>query len=454
MTDPAGASAARGLSPARDAAMQRLARQARLDPDLDLSPMPETGLDARDAALAHAIVDEAVRRWRTIEFRVQRGLTRPFAELQPELRAALLAGGAQILFFDHVPVHAAIDETVEWAKQRVRPGAAGLVNAALRRLAEQVGERSLRAAWGAGRDEVPLGTGGALALRGDALPEPLDERLAVATGLPTTLVRAWERALSRAEAARLAVQTIARAPTILNVEHATGPLPEDVLAAHDERTHRVFTGARERLVALLRERPDLWAQDSASAAVVREAAHAAPGASLILDVCAGRGTKTRQLAAMFPGASIVATDVDDRRRATLASLFHGHSRVRVVEPRGLAEWFGRADLTLIDSPCSNTGVLARRVEARRRATDATIEALAGVQRQIIADSVRLPGRRGRIVYATCSLDERENRSQTLWALKWHSLRVEAERTFLPAGGPGEPAARWRDGSYVAVLATG
>ena len=104
-------------------------------PDLVPHPLVTEGLDAREAALAHTIVDQAIRRWITVEHMVRVCAMREPSELEPRVRAAILSGAVQLLFLDRIPTHAAIDETVEWAKTRVRPGAAGITNAILRRIA-------------------------------------------------------------------------------------------------------------------------------------------------------------------------------------------------------------------------------------------------------------------------------------------------------------------------------
>jgi 16S rRNA (cytosine967-C5)-methyltransferase len=116
---------------------------------------------------------------------------------------------------------------------------------------------------------------------------------------------------------------------------------------------------------------------------------------------------------------------------------------------------GWADLILLDVPCSNTGVLARRPEARYRFNEKSLASVAGVQRQIIADSIPLltdtASHRGSILYATCSLEAEENVAQPAWARKWHGYKGSAERSQEPAGLPGSDAAEYRDGAYSVLL---
>lgn len=376
------------------------------------------------------------------------------AEIEPRLRAVLLAGAAQLLLLDRVPDHAAIHESVEWAKREIRPGAGGVVNAVLRRLsrlrAGAPDAREHRPTWSARRDEIPLADGRGLALADDALPESPIERIAIATSHPVSLLQSWAARWPRDVVQRLAWHSLAHAPTILNTAHAQADRGPPTLPPHDLPGHHVFDGDRAALLALLHDRPDVWVQDPASSGVVAACADRAP--SLIVDVCAGTGTKTRQLAATFPHAQILATDIDPGRLASLSAMFKGHPRVRIA-PRNRMQSIvaGKADLVLLDVPCSNTGVLARRIEAKYRAAPEQIQRLAGIQRQIFADALLLRAPGGAFAYATCSIEPEENQAHARWAAAWHSLRLVDSRQILPQGDPGGPARAYHDGSAWMIL---
>lgn len=453
---------------ARDSVFRRVARQAHRFPELDVRPFEPAGLPARDAAFAHAVHDAVIRRWLTLGHLIQANLRQPFEDLEPRLRAALLAGAAQLLFMDSVPAHAAINHAVEWAKQRIRPGAGAMVNAVLRKTEALIqrdseGRPAMREVYTGGRDELPLAGGGALALSAPALPEDEVERLAAAASVPIVLLRRWLERLPLREVRALALHALAHPPIILNTAHAAADLAGNpLLVPHDAPGHHVFTGTREELVALLRGRADTWVQDPASSLAVSSVFDLRP--SLVLDLCAGQGTKTRQLAAAFPEAEIVATDVSDARLATLRSVFASSERVRVVSPKQAREGnLARADLILLDVPCSNTGVLARRPEARYRFGPETLGSLIDTQRQIIADAIPLLAPGGAILYSTCSLEPEENQEQARWAAKWHSFAIRRENARPPhsavaamgGGGRGEEvdgAAGYSDGSYAVLLA--
>ncbi|MBL8762695.1 MAG: hypothetical protein JNM07_00310 [Phycisphaerae bacterium] len=442
--------------PARPRALAALARQAQQEPDLDAIGPDLSGLAPRDAAFAHAIYDAAVRHWPLLVHLLSRRLTKPWSILDPGLRGALLGGAAQVLLLDRVPPYAAIDHAVSWVKVAVRPGAGGVANAVLRKIARLRTDEpaSKRATYEGGRNELPLSGGGSLVLREPELPEDEHERLALATGHSRWLVERWASAWGWDRARALCLHALGRPPIILNVAHACAPLDAiPTVRVHDRTGRAVFAGTHAELATLLGSRGDLWVQDDASAGAVESAADLRP--RLIVDLCAGQGTKTRQLAAIFPSATIVATDTDPRRRTTLARTFEGHARVRVDAPEAvMTARRGQASLVLLDVPCSNTGVLARRPEARTRFRPASLESLVTLQRSILERGAELLDRgdpKAGVLYSTCSLEAAENEHQAAWAASRLGLRVERLRRAWPSGAPGGEARAYSDGAFSALL---
>jgi 16S rRNA (cytosine967-C5)-methyltransferase len=175
--------------------------------------------------------------------------------------------------------------------------------------------------------------------------------------------------------------------------------------------------------------------------------------ALIVDLCAGRGTKTRQLAALYPNATVLATDPDRARFAALESLAASNPRVRALHPQELfREAAGRADLLLLDVPCSNSGVLARRPEARYRFSKARTKSVLELQQKIADPAIGLVAPKGAVLYATCSIERGENESQAKRLASNFALSLVVERTILPTGLPGEAHSAYRDGGYHALLA--
>ena len=435
---------------ARQLATRFIAEQVRRWPDLDLRPMLTTGLDDRDARLAQAICAETVRRWRTLECLLNARLRRPLIENEANLQAALLVGAAQIFLMGNQPDHAVVNEAVAWAKRRVRPKAGGLANAVLRRMIDLRGEL-VDADDHPGRDALPLSDGRWLRLTDRVLPEQPVERLAAQTSHPVALISRWSRQCDPLQLARLALHSLVLAPTlVMGLDAALVQSHADLLA-HDEPGFAVWTGSHVGLVELLAAHPQARVQDPTSFDIVRRIGGSASVTGLIADVCAGSGTKTAQLADAFPEARIIATDVDRRRFGMLQQRFAGSSRVEVIEPRRLIDFARRVDLLLLDVPCSNTGTLARRIEAKYRVDAEHIESLVSLQRQIIADHLALRSDKGLVAYSTCSLEPEENQAQIAWMNRWHRTRVVTEFSQRPVGLPGDSPTRYRDGGYLALV---
>lgn len=461
---------------ARDAAAAHLALQAEVFPNLDLRElMLPPGLDSRDAALAHAIVDAAIKRWTTLERLIAKGCKQPLSKLMPTVRGALLCAAAQVVLLERVPAHAALNHAVEWTKLSLDTPSSGLVNAVLRRVVEAVGAEPQRVPlppeWWMSRRHIPLADGRALVLTSDILPEDDAHRLGVQTGLPRAVLTLWIDSLGIDVARRLALHAVQPAPAIINSEAAPTKPDADTIA-HQQPSHLVWKGTPGGLRAWLDAHPRLWVQDPASAHVVRylrETITAKSKASIktIADLCAGQGTKTRQLAHHFPDAQIIATDIDTARRRTLAASFVAPvaaagsagtppaGGVRTVEHAALAAYSAWADLVLLDVPCSNTGVIARRPEAKYRFADHTLGQLIAIQRDILTQGrALLKGPGSLLAYSTCSLDPRENREMATWACNKLGLELVADDVTLPGGSPtlGPDAARhYTDASYVALM---
>jgi 16S rRNA (cytosine967-C5)-methyltransferase len=460
---------------ARSIVNERLREEAHRYPDLGLEPLDTGAIKGpgagRDAALAHAIYDAVMRRWITLEAIIAPHTSRPPHEMDSTVRAALLAGAAQLLLLDRVPPHAAINEAVNWTRTAGKPKATGLVNAVLRRVAEGVarGEEG----WpivvdGPAMDHVgkadrlPLHDGRAIQLTREAFPTETLPWLEAALGVPRALVERWHATLGEAGAVEQALHTMVQPPVVVNHAHAEGKLdaPEgQTLTPHERPGLSVLgpPGASPRNI--LRDRKDVWVQDATSAGAldVLMGLDAKPG--LVVDLCAGLGTKTRQLRAMFPQATILACDTNDARARGLHRVFAKDERTSVLDIDDVRyEAAGKADLVLLDVPCSNSGVLPRRPEARYRlGHEKAAEQLArltGIQRDLLAQSRAMLAPGGQVVYATCSMDADENQAIVQWACASAGFELLKEISTLPAGLPGGPATAYRDGGYAALLAAG
>lgn len=434
---------------ARAAASRALTYAAQQFPDITPQPIPDGGLSPVDVRLALAIHRTAIQRWITLEYMLDNRLSKPIAKLEPAMAGVLIAAAAQLLFMDRLPVHAVVHESVSLARRMVRPAASGMANAVLRKLADAVVSRNTDTHWSPAADRLPLEQG-YVQLAASELPAvtSLAEHLAVATSHPEHLVARWIDAHGRDAAQAIALHGIANPPTVVHFEQGLDLAAFPYLRPHNHPGCAVWEGSREELIQFLAAHTARRVQDPTATLPVAATRGLQP--RLVVDLCAGRGTKTRQLAITHPNARIIATDTDGQRYADLRNACRRLSNVEVMPAYQIDNARGTqgVDLLLLDVPCSNTGVLARRPEARYRFGDDSLRALVAIQRRIIERAVPLLAPEGTLLYSTCSIEPEENQRQTRWLCDKFKMSVSKEELTLPSG---TDSSNRHDGGYFALV---
>jgi 16S rRNA (cytosine967-C5)-methyltransferase len=207
----------------------------------------------------------------------------------------------------------------------------------------------------------------------------------------------------------------------------------------------------------------LEVQDAGSQWIVR-ACGAQPGMT-VLDLCAGAGGKTLGLAAAMAGQGrlIAADTVRDRLdrlvpragRAGAAAMIETRLLDSGREAGALADLAGQCDIVLVDAPCSGSGTWRRNPEARWRLSPARLERIVALQARLLGLAAPLVRPGGRLVYAVCSLIDREGRGQAEGFCAAHP--GWQARPFAAAGrphGPGTlltPAHDGTDGFFFTLL---
>ena len=343
-----------------------------------------------------------------------------------ELWAALMVGAAQLFHLPAIADYAAIAETVEAAKPLGR-GAAGFVNAILRRLQ---------------RERAPL----LEAL--SAAPEPLRR------DIPPRLWTRWVDAFGLARTRKLA-EAMALPPRVYLRPLPPHPAPEtcEPCTEDPQGSFAVPRGCRVNALPGFAE-GHFVVQDPATRHAI-ELLDIRPGQA-VLDLCAAPGGKTAQIAArLFAGGdtrgTLVANEVSPERLETLRDTltrcgFAERVRLTAVDGTQVAaalpdETFDRI---LLDVPCSNTGVLGRRADARWGWSVRKLEALCQTQTALLEACAPLLRPGGRLVYSTCSIEPEEDAQQVERFLAKHPTWHCAEaRLILPEPG--------HDGAYAALL---
>jgi 16S rRNA (cytosine967-C5)-methyltransferase len=354
----------------------------------------KAGLDPRDRAAAMRLTYGAVQRRRTLDWLIDGALERP-AALEPDVREVLRLGAYELLWSDRVPAAAAVDQTVRLVRTlhgvpRRRTARAGLVNAVLRRIADD------------GRTQLD-------ALEGDPA------RLGIRYSLPDWIVDGLTESLGpEAEGVMAAANEPAESALRWNPLRGPRDAVVDALPVpwHDD------PDLPEAIVLEGRfgiEDSELW---TAGRAMAQSRASMLPARVLdprpgerILDLCAAPGAKSTHLAALSCNeAEIVCVELHEARARALRGLgerMGARLDVRVGDGRTL-ELDRGFDAILVDPPCTGLGVLSARPDARWRRRPEALDELVGLQRALLARALELVRPGGRVVYSTCTLLAVEN----------------------------------------------
>jgi 16S rRNA (cytosine967-C5)-methyltransferase len=387
------------------------------------------GLDDRERRQVQELVTGTLRfRGRLdhlLGLRVHRGLESLSAEVLDVLRL----GAYQLLRMDGVPAYAAVSQGVEQARARGGEGAARLANAVLRRVAE------------AGEDP--------------SLFPPLERdpvgHLTTWGSHPRWMVERWLTRWSAPEVARLVDENNRRPAVFLqpwgvDAGEALGRLGQAGIAvtpvAGGVGGLRLPDGADP--AAALAAVPALI-QDPAAALVARYAAP--PEGAFVADLCAAPGGKA--LALLPEAGYVLAADPSPARLALVREnarrLGVRGNRLGVVAARAQDAPIACADVVLLDVPCTGTGTLRRHPDARWRLRPGDVQAMAGLQEEILEGVVDRVPVGGLLVYSTCTLEPEENEEQVRRFLGRHpEFRMEP--------GGGDELSRYVDGEgFLRIL---
>jgi 16S rRNA (cytosine967-C5)-methyltransferase len=418
------------------------------------------GLSTVDRALCQELVYGVVRWQVTLDWLISRKTHG--REQKPGLQNLLRLGLYQIFWLDRIPDHAAVHETVELAKHNGFDSQAGFVNAVLRGcLREHDATREL--------------------LAGLKTTQP-----ALGWSHPEWLVARWQKCWGAERTAQLLEwnntppKTFARVNTLKIWEGSRAGVPNqtepsgtatrrtslDECAAallarwraegveYDSVRHEQL---EENLVFELKSHPPLASLDSFQqggfylqdpGTLVAPAMLGAQPGETILDFCAAPGGKTTFLAQLMNNQGrIVAQDVSGARLKLLRDNCErlGVTCVEPVLSSAFSAQPSAFDRILADVPCSNTGVMRRRVDLRWRIQPEEIERLHTAQLDLLKQAALKLKPGGILVYSTCSLEPEENQEVVREFLRGHkNFKLETERQLLPF-------ADHMDGAFVARL---
>ena len=332
------------------------------------------------------------------------------SQIDLDLRDVLRLGLYQLFLLNTAP-HAAVHESVGLVPERQRPIVNGMLRAAIRRQRE-------------------------LVARSDAEP------LSVRASHPQFLVELWQNHFGAQHAEELCRWNNCPAPFYARINQLRINRNEFLVRYPDSRPlqHSPDFVQFGVLPTSAISQGHCYIQDP-STVIACQILNPQPGEK-ILDACAAPGGKTGYVAQLMENqGTILACDRDPKRLQTLkentarlgVEIVHifGHDWMRGQLPAEIASMapFHRI---LLDAPCSNTGVMRRRVDVRWRLQPDDFDCMRQQQLQIISALVPLLKLNGVLVYSTCSLEPEEN-EQLLRGLldSLQDLRLVEEKRSLP-----------------------
>lgn len=396
--------------------------------------LDQAGLSGPDRGLCHELVLGVVRWQATLDWLIARKT--PGRTQKAALQNLLRLGLYQVFWLDRIPPHAAVHETVEQAKQSGFGPQAGFINAVLRGYLREADET----------EKILADLKAAQPALGWSHPDWLVERWRKHFGdEQTRKMLEWNNTPPRTFAR---VNTLKIDASKLVEQWRTESVDYDFFT-------RDWTG--ENLIFELKSHPSLtslksfqdggfYVQDPSTLLAVREL-EPHPGET-VLDLCAAPGGKTTFIAQLMNNQGHIVAH--DNAPARVKSIGENCARLGMtnVEPISSPSYIlhpSSFDKVLVDAPCSNTGVLRRRVDLRWRITPEEIERLRTTQLELLVQASRSVRPGGVLVYSTCSLEPEENSEVVKQFLTEVSgFALERERLLAPfADGV--------DGAFVARL---
>ncbi len=415
-------------------------------------------LSAPDRGLCHEIVYGCVRWQTTLDFLISKKTNG--REQKPALQNLLRLGLYQIFWLDRIPAHAAVHETVESAKRSGFGPQAGFINAVLRGYLREF----------------------------DATKKILAHlkisNPAMGFSHPQWLVEKWQKRFGDEKLRQLLEwnnsppKTFARVNTLKidagkliekwreeNLEYDFTMVGRDSVEPCISETKKVTARETlappgwlpENLIFELKSHPPLqllqsfhdgWFYIQDPSTLLAPLELNPQRGETILDLCAAPGGKTTFIAQLMNNeGKIVASDVSEER-LQLVSENCQRLGITCIEPILVSALDSRPstfDKILLDAPCSNTGVMRRRVDLRWRISPEEISRLRQAQLKLLKLAATKLKSSGTLIYSTCSLEPEENSEVVKEFLRAHKdFKLESQRELLPfADGV--------DGAFVAKL---
>ncbi|MEG4056542.1 MULTISPECIES: 16S rRNA (cytosine(967)-C(5))-methyltransferase [unclassified Microcoleus] len=359
-------------------------------------------LNDLDRRLVTELVYGSVRRMRSIDFIIDKLATKKSSQQPPELRTLLHLGLYQLEYLNQIPPSAAVNTTVQLAKENGFSGLSSFVNGLLRQY-------------------IRLTDNGLNPLTVTNYKSTV-ERLGILHSFPEWLVKLWIEQIGETETEQLC-EWFNQSPTIdlrINPLKSSIAQIEAAFQAQNISISRIpnlpqalrLNGSIGAIQNLPGYSEGWWTIQDSSAQLVTHLLGPQPGETII-DACAAPGGKTTHSAELMQDeGTIYACDKTASRLKKLKEnadrLQMKSIKIHTGDSRHFPEFVNLADRVLLDAPCSGLGTLHRRADARWHHTPENIQQQSQLQSELLAKAATFVKPGGVLVYATCTIHPLEN----------------------------------------------
>ena len=388
---------------------------------------------------------------------------RPVERIPAKLLNIIRVASFELIYCPQTPEYSIVNEAVNTAKALAGKKQTGFVNAVLRQITRHIQKRQIPLSQTEPQKTLSQTTLTGCQFDTDILPEPEgspSDYLSAAFSIPQWLVTDWLNEFGQESAHQICFANNRRPgiyirPNTLNIttqqladQFSQADIDYDIVPIDTPQASSMIKLKSPRAITELPGfKQGLFTVQDITASLPVRLLNPQLGWT-ILDLCAAPGTKTTQLAEITEDSvKIIATDIDPER---LKSVKENTSRLGINSVSSVAYeevLSSKFNGVLLDVPCSNTGVLAKRIEARYRINPKAIEKLTKTQSDLLDTAAKMLKPKGTICYSTCSIQKAENSERVQDFLRQNpGFELEAELLTLPLAEGFDC-----DGGYVAVI---
>ena len=448
-----------GLMPARTLAVVALNSFQKGDEEILSNDFLQKTLERQRAT---DLIYGTIRNQTAIDFVITAFAGCPVKRVQPKIINIIRIAAYELIYCPQTPIYSIVNEAVESAKKSAGKKQASFVNSCLRKISSHIIDWHVPLTEKESTKILPQNISIGCLFDSDFLPDsrtkPADY-LSSAFSIPNWLISNWLEQFGPEQTKQICFASNRRPSIYLRANTLKTTVKE--LAEKLKNANLDFQVIDDLFIQIKSPKQIMQlpgfadglftVQDPAAAIAVNGLAPRKE--TKILDLCAAPGTKTTQLAQITNDTcQIFATDINSSKLALIEqnikrlslksiTVFKYNDLQKIIDNVGLF------DYVLLDVPCSNTAVFARRQEVRLRITEKAIETLASKQFELLQKASSLVNAKGKICYSTCSLQPQENNLQIKKFLETNNdFLLETEKLTLPSAVFPD-----HDGSYIAIL---